>query len=194
MRRKQRLHAGGAEHRVVDVVEVGRLEVAVALFPGLLVAVIEDHELELGAGRGDPAALGEPRELAPQDLAWRGHHIGAVLPAEIGHQQDGAVVPRDPAQGVHVWRHHEVAVAALPARHRVAVHGVHVDVDREQVVAALGAVLRHLVQEVLHGEPLALEAALHVGDDKENCVDRAAVGGLAQLLERDSAVLARHRP
>ena len=38
---------------------------------------------------------------------------------------------------------HEVAVAALPARHRVAVDGVHVDVDGEQVVAALGAVADH---------------------------------------------------
>ena len=105
-----------------------------------------------------------------------------------------AVVPRDRPQRVHVRLHHEVAVAALPRRHRVAVDGVHVDVDREQVVAALGAVLDDLVEEVRRGEPLALEASLHVAEHKEHRVDRAAVGRLAQLLERHSAVLARHRP
>ena len=46
----QRLDPRRAEHRVVDVVEVGRLEVAVALVPGVLVGVPEDDELELGAG------------------------------------------------------------------------------------------------------------------------------------------------
>ena len=50
------------------------------------------------------------------------------------------VEPRRAAQRVEVGLEHEVAVAALPARHRVAVDGVHVDVDGEQVVAALGAV------------------------------------------------------
>ena len=76
----QRLDARGAEHRVVDVVLVGRVEVAVALAPGLLVAVLEDDELELGAGRGRPAALGQPRELAAQDLARRGHHVASRPP------------------------------------------------------------------------------------------------------------------
>jgi hypothetical protein len=82
----QRLDARGAEHRVVDVVEVDRLEVAVALLPGLLVGVVEDDELELGARHRPPAAFLEPGELAAQDLARRGHHLGAVGPLEVGHQ------------------------------------------------------------------------------------------------------------
>jgi hypothetical protein len=79
-------------------------------------------------------------------------------------QSAGAGVPGDPAQRVEVGPHDEVAVAALPRGHGVAVDGVHVDVDREQVVAALGAVLHHLVEEVRGGQPLALEPTLHVGD------------------------------
>ena len=57
------------------------------------------------------------------------------------------VEPRRATQRVEVGLEHEVAVAALPARHRVAVDGVHVDVDGEQVVAALGAVADHRLQE-----------------------------------------------
>ena len=49
---QQRLDPGRAEQRVVDVVEVGRLQVAEPLLPGLLVGVLEDDELELGAGEG----------------------------------------------------------------------------------------------------------------------------------------------
>ena len=63
-------------------------------------------------------------------------------------------VPRDPAQGGEVGAHDEVAVAALPGRHRVAVDGVHVDVDGEQVVAALGAVRQDLVEEERRGTRL----------------------------------------
>ena len=92
-------------------------------------------------------------------------------------------MPRDLAQRVHVRLEHEVAVAALPARHRVAVDRVHVHVDREQVVAALGVVLRDLVQEVPRGEALALKAPLHVRDAEEHRVDRSVVNGLAEVSE-----------
>ena len=61
---QQRLDARGAQHRVVDVVAVGRRQPAIGAVPRLLVAVVEDHELELGAGVGLPAALGQARELA----------------------------------------------------------------------------------------------------------------------------------
>ena len=59
----QRLDARGAEHRVVDVVEVRGGEVAVAERRRLVVGVLEDHELELGRADGGQPALGEPVEL-----------------------------------------------------------------------------------------------------------------------------------
>jgi hypothetical protein len=71
---QERLDARGAQHRVVDVVAVGRRQPAVGAVPGVLVGVLEDHELELGAGERLPAALGEALHLAAQDLTRGGEH------------------------------------------------------------------------------------------------------------------------
>ena len=74
-------------------------------------------------------------------------------------------------------------------RHRVAVDGVHVDVDGEQVVAALGAVREHVVEEVPRVQPLALQPALHVGEGDDHGVDLAVVDPLAaSVLEVEVAV------
>jgi hypothetical protein len=75
-------------------------------------------------------------------------------------------------------------VAPLPARHRVALDRVHVDVDREQVVARLGSVLRDSGEEVLRCEALAHEAPLHVGQAQQHRVHRAVLRRAAELLER----------
>ena len=138
---------------------------------GLLVAVAEDDELELGAGVRGPAALREPCELAAQDLARRGDHVGTVVPDDVGEAHRRPLLPGHAAQRVEVRAHHEVAVAALPRGHRVALDGRHVDVDREQVVAALGAVLGDLIDEVPGDQALAHQAPLHVGDREEHRVD-----------------------
>lgn len=180
---QQGLDAAGAEHRVVDVVLVGRGEAAVAGVPGLLVGVLEDDELQLRADLGGVAEGGEPVELPAQYLAGRGGHRGAVGPGEVGGDHRGALVPRDAAQGVQVGIHGEVAVAGLPGGHGVAVDGVHVGVDGEQVVAALGAVVEDLVEEEAGREPLALEAALHVGEGQDDSVDLAARDEGVQLLD-----------
>ena len=76
-----------------------------------------------------------------------------------------------------------VAVAALPGGHRVAVDGRHVDVDREQVVASLGAVLDDLGEEVGRRQALALQPALHVGDRQQHGVDSAALDRLPEFLQ-----------
>ena len=160
------------------------LQLAIALVPGLLVGVAEDDELELGAGVGRPAALGQARELAAQDLARRDDDVRAVLPGDVGQAHDGPLLPGHRAQRVEVGAQHEVAVAALPGEHRIAADGRHVDVHAEQVVAALGAVLGDLGEEVAGGQALALQAALHVGQREQHRVDRAAVDPGAQLLQR----------
>jgi hypothetical protein len=91
----ERLDARGAQQGVVDVVEVGRLELAVGLVPRLLVGVAEHDELELGARGRLPAPLGEPVELAAQDLPRGGRHRRAVAPRDVGHAQRGPRLPRD---------------------------------------------------------------------------------------------------
>ena len=179
----QRLDARRAEDRVVDVVEVGGVEVAIAGAGGVLVGVAEDHELELGrAHRGQPA-LGEPVELAAQDLARRGDDGRAVAPLQVGHAHRRARMPRDHPQRVEVGLHLEVAVAALPRGHRVAVDRVHLHVDGEQVVACLGAVGDDVLDEVVGVQPLALQAALHVGEAQQDGVDFAGVDRGPQVVQ-----------
>ena len=179
----QRFDARRAQQRVVDVVEVRRLEVAIGLAPRVLVGVPEDDELELGRGGGDEPTLGQPSELASQDLTWRGHDLRAVAPLQVGEHHHRALVPGDGAEGVEVGLHLEIAVAALPRGHRIAADGLHVDVDSEQVVAALGTVLEHLVEEVRGGQALALQSPLHVGDRQQHGVDRAVRDRLLELVE-----------
>src|SRR5690606_31333625 len=81
--------------------------------------------------------------------------------------------------------HGEVAVARLPGGHGVAVDGVHVGVDGEQVVAALAAVPEHLVEEEARGEPLALEPPLHIGKGQDDSVDLTARDEGAQFLDAE---------
>ena len=83
----------------------------------VLVGVVEDDELELGAGVGDQAALGEPRELAAQDLARRGDDLARRRPT--ARSASSITVPSCHGIGrsvVEVGLHHEVAVAAAPTR------------------------------------------------------------------------------
>ncbi len=79
---------------------------------------------------------GEATTSAPSSHATSARHI--TVPSCQG---TGRSVPRSGHQ-------QHVAVAALPRGHRIALDRAHVHVDGEQVVAALGAVLGHLVQEV----------------------------------------------
>jgi hypothetical protein len=85
---------------------------------------------------------------------------------------------------LEVRDHHEVAVAALPGRHVVAVDGVHVHVDGEQVVASLGVVLHDFVEEMPRRQSLPLETPLHVCDTQQHGVDRPVSHGTAELVER----------
>ena len=148
---QERLDPAGAEQGVVDVVLVGRREAAIGARPGLLVGVVEDDELELGAGKGGQALLGGPLGLRLEDLpgALGDRRVSLVQPGQVAHHHRRAGQPGHRVQRVEVEGELHVAVAALPGADRVAVDGVHVHVDREQVVAALGAVLQHGVQEEL---------------------------------------------
>jgi hypothetical protein len=76
----------------------------------------------------------------------------------------------------------EVAVAGLPARVFVAGDDVHLHVAGEQVVAGVHAAVGHLLQEIRPHDPLAHEAAVHVGEDGEHGLDLAALDEVAQLF------------
>ena len=173
-----------ARTRVVGVVLVRRYEIAVAARPCLLVGLGEHDELELGADHRGPSVLGQPCKLPAQHLAGRRADGSAVLPDDIGEQQRGAFVPRDEPQRAEVRLEDEVAVSAFPGSELVALDRVHVDVDGEQVVARLGTVLEHLVEEVAGVEPLALQPSLHVGEAEDDGVDLVVLDVGPQLVDR----------
>ena len=93
-------------------------------------------------------------------------------------------MPRNRPQGREGGGEEEVAVPLLPRRERVARRGVHVDVDREQVVARLRAMRDDVVDEVLSVEALALQTAVHVDDREHDGVDRARRNGTPQVVDR----------
>lgn len=182
---QQRFDPGAAEDRVVDVVAVGRVQVAVAAVPGLLVAVVEQQEFEFGAGHRLKAEPLRPGRHDGQHLAGgRPHRAAAVQPGKVALDQRGAGLPAEAAQGAEVQVEHHVAVPGLPGRDGVAVHGVHVDVDGQQVVAALGAVVQHGVEKEAAVDALALQPALHVGEGDDHGVDHAGLDVGDQFLAR----------
>ena len=122
--------------------------------------------------------------LGDQHLARRGDDRRPVVVGDVAQHQRRAVEPGDPAQRRHVGDDREVAVAVLPVGHLVARDRVHLHVEREQVVAALDAVLDDVVEEVLDLDALAEQPALHVGEGGDDGVDRPVVGLLAQVVER----------
>ncbi len=100
----------------------------------------------------------------------------SVVPEDVAEDESGRLEPWDPAQRREIRLHREVAVATLPARDLVARGRVHLHVECEEVVASLDRVPRvHLVDEELRVEPLAHEAALHVGERDNDRVDRAGL-------------------
>ena len=115
----------------------------------------------------------QPVQLPAQDGARRDGDRAAVGPAQVGDHQRRAGQPGNQPQRGQVRHHHHVAVAGVPARHRITGHGVHVDVDGKQIAAALGAVGGHLVDEEPARHPLAGQPALHVGERHDDGVDIA---------------------
>ena len=106
------------------------------------------------------------------------------MPLHVAEDERGRLEPRDPPQRREVGHDVEVAVALVPARDLVPRHGVHLHLEREQVVAALDGVLRveHLLDEELAVEPLAHQASLHVGERDDDRVDLTGRNLLPQLV------------
>lgn len=101
---------------------------------------------------------------------------------EIGHHERGARDPGGAAHRAEVGHHRHVAVAALPAGEGVAVDGVEVDVDGQQVVAALRVPVHGVFEKEPRRDALAHEAALHISEGDDDGVDLARGDGLSQLV------------
>ena len=152
----------------------------------LLVGLLEQVELELGADHRREAERLRPLDLRAKHLARRGSDRRAVVPADVAEDERGRLEPGNAPQRRQVGRHAEVAVAPLPARERVAGDGIHLHLQREQVVAALDRVARvDLVDEELALQALAHQPSLHVGEGDDDGVDRARLHVRPQLVEAE---------
>ena len=179
--------ADGADHvlvarRLEDVVVLDHLrvrrEVGVALGRGLLERLAEQEELELAT-----RTCSVKPEAAAARSTWRCRmrrgdtSTGAPVSSssEVAQHERGRLEPGDRADRGEVGLRGHVAVALLPVRELVAGQHVHLDVDREQVVAHVQRLVRraHLLAPVVPGDPLADEPALQVGERDEHGVDRA---------------------
>ena len=150
----------------------------------LEVGLAEEEELELRAEHRLEAERVRLLDLRPQHLARRRGHGRPVVPLDVALHHHRGLVPGDPAQRREVGPEPEVAVAALPARDRVPRHRVHLHLEREQVVAALARVPGLVLgEEELRVEPLAHQAALHVGEADDDGVDRSRLDVRPQLVE-----------
>ncbi|OPZ55034.1 MAG: hypothetical protein BWY91_01298 [bacterium ADurb.BinA028] len=181
---QQRFDDGAALDGVVDVIAVDPREADVARVPRGGIRLLEDDELQLGAGEGGETQRRGSIHLRAQHRARRlAHQPPAVEPGEVALDRRRIVLPRGPSQRREVEVEHHVAVAGLPRADGIAINGVHLDVDGQQVVAALGAVAQDGVDEPLTVDPLALQSALHVGEGDHDGVD-GPVGDLGtQLVE-----------
>jgi hypothetical protein len=158
---------------VEDVVVLGG-QAPVAGGGGVLVGVPEEDELQLGAAHDRVAERGGLLQLSAQDRA--GRHLdglAGLLVEQVAHDQGRRLQPGDAAQGGQVGPAAEVAVALLPGGVLVAREDVHVDIDRQQVVAGLDRTVDHMVEEVVPRHPFAHEPSLKVGEDDEYGVDVA---------------------
>jgi hypothetical protein len=179
----QRLVVRRGEHVVVEDVRHRRRQAAVVLPVRLGVGLAEQEELELGAEQRLEPERTRPLDLPREHLARRGPDRRAVVPRHVGEHERRRLQPGDPPQRRQVGHEPEVAVAALPARDLVARNGVHLHLEREQVVAALDPVLDGVVEEELRLQALSEQATLHVREGDDDRVDRAALDLAAQLLE-----------
>src|SRR5207247_9594012 len=109
------------------------------------------------------------------------------VPGHVAQNQRRRIQPWDSAEGRKVRQQFEVAVSLLPVRHLVAGDGVHLHVQREQVVATLDRLaVAGRLHEVLGIYALAHQATLHVADGDHDGVDDTLldVGGELDLAYR----------
>ena len=185
-RRGQRL-AGGADvgldaTALQEVVVLGVparcVEIGIALLVGLPVGVVEQEELELAGGLRRQPVLGEPFDLATQDrTGGDGDRAVSRVVDDVAEHERGPVGPPGSPQGGQVGHEVDVAVPELPAGEAVAGHRFHLHVDRQEVVARMGAVADRLREEA-GVEPLADEASVVVGEGDDHRLDRAVGGQL----------------
>jgi hypothetical protein len=127
----ERLVVGRREDVIVEDVGDGRRQVAVVLGVRLLVGLLQEIELELGPDHRFVSELRGSLDLLLQDLPRGRLDRRSVVPDDVAEDERRGVEPRNPAERRHVGPEPEVPVTLLPARDRVAGHGIHLHLERE---------------------------------------------------------------
>ncbi len=152
---------------------------------------VTQHELGLQTDPGGDPPVGEPGDLALQDLP-RGHTDRlSVVAHGIGEDQSGAPHPGQLVGGVYVGAHTHVTPAGVGGGQGEAVERAHVRVGGQDVGAHVTAAERDAVNEVLRVDPLALQPTQHVGHGHHHGLHSPAVHQAAQGRETGDLRLER---
>ena len=133
-------------------------------------------------------------QLPPQDGARRNRdQVVGPRVLEIAEDESGAVEPGGGPERGQVGDHVEVAVAQLPVGVGVPGDRLHLHVDGQQVVAAVGPVVGDLLDEMVGVESLAVDPAVVVGERHHHGVDVAGRDAGLQLVTADHPSHPSHR-
>ena len=98
--------------------------------------------------------------------------------------QGGAGLPGQDTEGGEIGPEFEIAETRFPIGDLEAFQRVHLEVDGEQIIAAVRAVLGNRIQEQLGAKAFAHEAAKRVGDGDDYGVNLSGANLLRELFER----------
>ena len=178
------LLASPLQEVVVLDVPTDRTQIGVARLGRGPVAVFEDEVLELGGGFGRVAHGGGPLQLLAENRPGRHRHrLVSHCVVEIAQHDGGAVEPVGPPQGGQVGHHVEVAVSLFPVGIAVAGDRFHLHVDREQVVAGMGAVGVNVVEEEAGVVALPVQPSVMVGEPDHDGVDLVRLDQVPQFID-----------
>ena len=170
---KERLVPRRLHGVVIDAVIARGRKVAITGSKRVGIGVVVEKKLELTGNGAGELLTGERVNLGAQERARGFGHRLATIMTEVADDQGSAGLPGDGTDGGEVRTHLEVTEAGVPIGDAVAVHGLHLDVDGEEVVAAMGSLLGHLIEEERCDEAFTDEPADHVRDGDNNRIDRA---------------------
>ena len=102
---------------------------------------------------------------------------------QAAQDQRGSSLPWHKTQRGKIGPPFEIAESLFPIRQLESIQRVHLDVDGEQVVAAVRAVFRDVLQKEIARETLADESSEHIGKGDDDGVDRASLYLGGELFE-----------
>ena len=108
--------------------------------------------------------------------------MGFIIDHVTEHER-GPCRPTGHAKGVEIRDQMEVAVAPFPVGVGEPLDWLHLHVDREEVIAPVGAFGRTRLEEERRIEPFPHGPAVVIGEADDDRVDLAVDDGLVQLFE-----------